>query len=104
MRISRMFVVSIVPLALLATAAARPQAPQPPAASPQAVEAILQQTANNRPCPEPREANYVTVIPLPGIPVGTPVEAPNQRCQGDAGYNNFYGKGIVDALKAVTAK
>lgn len=51
--------------------------------SPQRVEAILQQTSNNQPCPD----SYVV---------------PTQRCQGDAGYNNFYGKGIVDALKAVT--
>ncbi|HEV2764551.1 MAG TPA: S8 family serine peptidase [Pyrinomonadaceae bacterium] len=73
-----------------------------PHISPQRVESYLQQSANNQPCPEPREVNFFTVIPLPGIPVGTQVEAPNQRCQGDAGYNNFYGKGIVDALKAVT--
>lgn len=70
--------------------------------APQRVESYLQQTANNQPCPEPREVNYFTVIPLPGFPVGTQVELPNQRCQGDAGYNNFYGKGIVDAFKAVT--
>lgn len=70
--------------------------------SPQRVEAYLQQTANNQPCPEPREVNFFTAFPLPGIPVGTQIEAANQRCQGDAGYNNFYGKGIVDAFKAVT--
>ncbi|HEY9404717.1 MAG TPA: S8 family serine peptidase, partial [Pyrinomonadaceae bacterium] len=70
--------------------------------SPQRVEAYLQQTANNQPCPEPREVNFFTVFPIPGVPVGTQVEAANQRCQGDAGYNNFYGKGIVDAFKAVT--
>ena len=51
--------------------------------SPQQVEALLQQTANNQPCP----AVYAV---------------PTQTCQGNAGYNNFYGKGIVDALKAVT--
>ena len=51
--------------------------------SPQQVEAILQQTANNQPCPD------VYAVPT-------------QRCQGNAGYNNFYGKGIVDAFKAVT--
>ena len=51
--------------------------------SPQHVEAILQQTANNQPCPD--------VFPVP-----------TQRCQGNAGNNNFYGKGIVDAFKAVT--
>jgi subtilisin family serine protease len=50
--------------------------------SPQHVEAILQQTANNQPCPA--------------------VYNPAQTCQGNAGYNNFYGKGIVDAFKAVT--
>ncbi|HEV2914000.1 MAG TPA: S8 family serine peptidase [Pyrinomonadaceae bacterium] len=50
--------------------------------SPQEVESILQQTANNQPCP--------------------PVYTPTQTCQGNAGYNNFYGKGIVDAFKAVT--
>ncbi len=75
-----------------------------PHMSPQAVEATLQQTANNQPCPTPREVNYFTVIPSSEGPVGTPVEAPNQRCQGDAGYNNFYGNGIVDAFKAVTVK
>jgi subtilisin family serine protease len=75
-----------------------------PHMSAQAVEAILQQTANNLACPQPRTVNYFTAIPLPGVPVGTPVEAPNQRCQGDAGYNNFYGKGLVDAFKAVTVK
>jgi subtilisin family serine protease len=51
--------------------------------SPQAVESILQQTANNQPCPD------IYVVPT-------------QRCQGNAGYNNFYGKGIVDAFKGVT--
>lgn len=70
--------------------------------SPQAVEAILQRTANNQPCPEPREVTYVTAVPIPGLPAGTPLEPFNQRCQGDAGYNNFFGKGMVDALKAVT--
>ena len=75
---------------------------------PQAVESILQQTANNQPCPTPRTVNYVTVIPVPigppdpPLPPGTPVGEPDQRCQGNAGYNNFYGKGIVDAFKAVT--
>lgn len=68
--------------------------------SPQRVESYLQQTANNQPCPEPREVNYF--LASPPFPPGIPVGEPNQRCQGDAGYNNFYGKGIVDAFKAVT--
>jgi lantibiotic leader peptide-processing serine protease len=61
--------------------------------SPTAVESVLQDTANNQPCPEPRTVNY------PGAPSSLP---PSAVCNGDAGYNGFYGKGIVDALKAVT--
>ncbi len=70
--------------------------------SPQRVEAYVQQTANNQPCPEPREVTYFLASPpfppntlRPGVPA-------NQRCQGDAGYNNFFGKGMADAFKAVT--
>ncbi|HVG32153.1 MAG TPA: S8 family serine peptidase [Pyrinomonadaceae bacterium] len=70
--------------------------------SPQRVEAYLQQTANNQPCPDPDVVNFVTVFPVGTLPAGSPVGEPNQRCQGEAGYNNFYGKGIVDAFKAVT--
>lgn len=70
--------------------------------SPQRVEAYLQQTANNQPCPDPDVVNFVTAFPIGTLPAGSPVGAPNQRCQGEAGYNNFYGKGIVDAFKAVT--
>ena len=70
--------------------------------SPQAVESILQQTANNQPCPEPRTQNYFLVFAVPPLPAGTQVESADQRCQGDAGYNNFFGKGMVDAFKAVT--
>jgi subtilisin family serine protease len=68
--------------------------------SPQRVEAYLQQTANNQPCPEPREVTYF--FASPPAPPNTVAGAPNQRCQGDAGYNNFYGKGMADAFKAVT--
>lgn len=55
--------------------------------SPQRVEAILQQTANNQPC---RDNDFPDAFAL------------DAECQGDAGYNSFFGKGIVDALKAVT--
>jgi len=61
--------------------------------SPTAVEAILQETANNQPCPQPRTVTY------PGQPTDLP---PTATCNGNAGYNGFYGKGIVDAFKAVT--
>jgi subtilisin family serine protease len=63
--------------------------------SPTQVEQYLQQSANNQPCPEPN-----TVTQGPNVP-GGPTTA---TCQGDTGYNNFFGKGIVDALKAVTLK
>jgi subtilisin family serine protease len=59
--------------------------------APTTVEQYLQISANNQPCPEP---NTVLAGPLIGLPTAT--------CQGNTGYNNFFGKGIVDALKAVT--
>jgi subtilisin family serine protease len=58
---------------------------------PTKVESILQITANNRPCPEPG-----TFTGGPGF------TAADNDCEGNTGYNNFFGKGIVDALKAVT--
>ncbi len=60
-----------------------------PHMSPTAVESLLQTTANNQPCPSPK-----TVTQGPGFSTAT--------CQGGTGDNTFYGKGIVDALKAVT--
>jgi hypothetical protein len=64
--------------------------------SPTQVEQILQVSANDQPCPEPK-----TVVQGPGFTFAT------ATCQGasgtvGAGYDNFFGKGIVDALKAVT--
>jgi hypothetical protein len=62
-----------------------------PHMSPTQVEQILQITANNQPCPNPN-----TVTQGPGFTFST------ATCQGNTGYNSFFGKGIVDALKAVT--
>ena len=64
-----------------------------PHMSPTAVESILQTTANNQPCPSPN-----TVTQGPGFVFAT------ATCQGNTGNNTFFGKGIVDALKAVTFK
>jgi lantibiotic leader peptide-processing serine protease len=64
-----------------------------PHMSPNSVEQYLQQSANNQPCPDPR-----TVLAGPGFLF------PTATCQGNTGYNNFFGKGIVDAVKAVTLK
>jgi len=61
--------------------------------SPTTVEQYLQVSANNQPCPEPN-----TVTQGPGVAAFT------ATCQGNTGYNNFFGKGIVDAVRAVTLK
>jgi hypothetical protein len=61
--------------------------------SPTRVESYLQTSANNQPCPDPK-----TVTQGPGFTFVT------ATCQGDTGFNSFFGKGIVDALKAVTLK
>lgn len=60
---------------------------------PTQVEQYLQISANNQPCPAPK-----TVTQGPGFDFAT------ATCQGGTGYNSFFGKGIVDALKAVTLK
>jgi subtilisin family serine protease len=65
--------------------------PNKPHMSPTAVESILQTTANNQPCPTPN-----TVTQGPGFTFAT------ATCQGGTGDNTFFGKGVVDALKAVT--
>jgi subtilisin family serine protease len=64
-----------------------------PHMSPTTVEQYLQVSANNQPCPTPN-----TVTQGPGFQFAT------ATCTGNTGYNNFFGKGIVDALKAVTLK
>jgi len=65
-----------------------------PHMSPQQVETILQTTANNQPCPSPNTVTQ-SVNPAEGLPL-------TATCQGNTGQNSFFGKGIVDALKAVT--
>lgn len=58
--------------------------------SPTAVESILQRTSNNQACID----NNGPLFQLFGLVA---------ECQGAAGgYTSFFGKGIVDALKAVT--
>lgn len=67
--------------------------PNKPHMSPTQVESMLQTSANNQPCPEPKTVTQ-----------GAGFFFPTATCQGDTGYNSFFGKGIVDALKAVTLK
>lgn len=64
-----------------------------PDLSPTRIEQILQISANNQPCPEPN-----TVIAGPGFVF------PTSTCRGGVGHNGFFGKGIVDAVKALTLK
>jgi subtilisin family serine protease len=61
--------------------------------SPTTVESYLQTSANNQPCPQPNTVRQ-----------GADFDVEFATCQGNTGYNNFFGKGIVDALKAVTLK
>ena len=84
-------------VALIISQYGEPRNDDPWYMSPTSVESVLQITANNQPCPEGGSITY----PFSADPPGTfgPVTV---VCQGNAGYNNFYGKGIVDALKAVT--
>jgi subtilisin family serine protease len=69
-----------------------------PHMSPTTVESYLQISANNWPCPEPRTVN-----------AGPGFIFPLATCQGAVGENGagettFFGKGISDALKAITLK
>jgi lantibiotic leader peptide-processing serine protease len=65
--------------------------PNKPHMAPTEVESILQITANNQPCPAPG-----TFTGGPGF------TSADDDCEGNVGYNSFFGKGIVDAVRAVT--
>ncbi|MCG8351836.1 MAG: S8 family serine peptidase [Chloroflexales bacterium] len=54
---------------------------------------ILERTATNHACPEPRMVDYTIV--------GRPASF-NAYCEGSPDFNGFYGEGIVNALTAVT--
>jgi len=59
------------------------------------VKTIIQQTADPTPCPT--AAQLALYAPFPSFSNGAP-----QTCSGGAGYNSWYGNGIVNALSAVT--
>ncbi|MEV7966210.1 S8 family serine peptidase [Sphaerisporangium sp. NPDC088356] len=63
--------------------------------SPDLVEAILKGTATKTPCPNPPAYTYTRTLPS-----GSTVTA-THTCEGTLASNGFYGKGIVDALRAV---
>ncbi|GLX01243.1 S8 family serine peptidase [Microtetraspora sp. NBRC 16547] len=62
---------------------------------PDVVKRILTETATPTPCPTPAAFTYTRHLPN-----GTTATA-THTCEGDAAANGFYGKGIVDALRAV---
>lgn len=62
--------------------------------NPGEVAAFIQQTADSVPCPSPEQV--ALYAPFPSVSN----EAP-QQCQGDSGYNSWFGHGLVNALNAV---
>ena len=69
--------------------------PQNGTMRPEQVKALIDQTADPQPCPTATElAMYDFFSQTSGAP---------QACQGGTGYNSWYGKGIVNALNAVTS-
>ncbi|MFC4589269.1 S8 family serine peptidase [Sphaerisporangium corydalis] len=62
---------------------------------PGVVEAILKGTATKTACPSPPAYTYTRHLPAGNTVTATHV------CEGTTGSNGFYGKGIVDALRAV---
>ena len=62
---------------------------------PEQVAALIQQTADPTPCPTPEQ--LLLYAPFPSIANGAP-----ETCQGGDGSNSWFGKGIVNALSAVT--
>ncbi|WP_424529608.1 S8 family serine peptidase [Sphaerisporangium viridialbum] len=63
---------------------------------PDVVEAIMKGTATKTPCPNPPAYTYTRHLPS-----GATVTA-THTCEGTTASNGFYGKGIVDALRAVS--
>jgi hypothetical protein len=55
---------------------------------------VLTWSAQKTACPEPRLFSYANV--------GRPAEF-DAYCDGSPAFNGFYGYGIVDALKALSA-
>jgi subtilisin family serine protease len=62
--------------------------------NPLITQAILQATATDTPCPEPRLHSYADKLRAPSF---------DALCEGTPELNGFYGHGIIDALTAVTA-
>jgi hypothetical protein len=57
------------------------------------VQTLLQKTATDTPCPNPRQYEY------PGLAAKY-----NAYCEGPPKRNGFFGDGVVDALAAIHAR
>ncbi|MEU8267968.1 S8 family serine peptidase [Sphaerisporangium sp. NPDC049002] len=62
---------------------------------PDTVEAIMKGTATKTSCPNPPAYTYTRILPT------GPTVTATHTCEGTTPSNGFYGKGIVDALRAV---
>jgi len=67
-----------------------------PDAAARSRRAILSGTATKMACPTPPDFTYTRHLPTGQTVTST------QTCEGGFANNGFYGKGIVDALSAVT--
>jgi subtilisin family serine protease len=63
--------------------------------APGQVAAIITQTADPQACPD--ATTLALYAPFPSVSNNAP-----QQCSGGAGYNDWYGNGIVNAFSAVT--
>jgi subtilisin family serine protease len=68
--------------------------------SPDKVERILARTATETPCPTPPAFTYTRRVPQADGSVV--VRTSTHVCEGTVDQNGFYGKGVVNALAAVT--
>ena len=66
---------------------------------PVAVELALKASANRTPCPSPATYTYVRRVPQPDGSIA--VRESTATCEGSRSSNGFYGKGVVNALRAV---
>ena len=69
--------------------------PQNGKMQPGAVQEFLEQTADPFPCPD--DATLALYAPFPSVSNGVA-----QACQGNTGYNSWFGHGQVNALRAIT--
>ncbi|MGI8329717.1 S8 family peptidase [Actinomadura scrupuli] len=68
--------------------------------APDKVQQILQGTATEHACPTPRDFTYTRYVLQPDGTYATVTAT--HTCEGSRDSNGFYGKGIIDALGAVT--